>query len=69
MENNKSLKEFLSVLTELNICNIEFLSGNIKQIKFQDLDKYGKEIKDVQDLINSFSWEKNNIRVIMGFDN
>ena len=58
MKKNRSLKEFLSILTQLNICNMDFISGNIEEIRPpDDWNNYEKEIKAIQELINSFGWE------------
>ena len=58
MKKNRSLKEFLSVLTQLNIQNMDFISGNCEEIRSPDVFHiYGKEIKQVQELINSFKWD------------
>lgn len=58
VKKNRSLKEFLSVLTQLNICNMDFISGNTEEIRPSDVwHNYEKEIKAVADLINSFKWE------------
>lgn len=59
MKKNRSLKEFLSVLTQLNICNMDFISGNTQEIRPADVwHNYEKEIKAVQELINSFDWQE-----------
>ncbi len=59
MKKNRSLKEFLSVLTQLNICNMNFIDGNTEKIRPPDIwNNYEKEIKAVQEVINSFTWEK-----------
>ncbi len=37
MKKNKSMKEFLSVLTQLNIQNMDFISGNTEEIRPPDV--------------------------------
>ena len=48
----------LSVLTQLNISNMDFLSGNTQEIRPPDIwHNYEKEIKQIQELINTFEWD------------
>jgi len=62
MKKNRSLKEFLSVLTQLNISNMDFLTDKCEEIRRPDVwHNYDKEIKQIQELINSFDFgEKEN---------
>lgn len=58
MKKNRSLKEFLSVLTQLNIQNMDFISGNCEEIQPPNVfHNYENEIKQVQELINTFQWD------------
>lgn len=58
MKKNRSLKEFLSVLTALNISNMDFILGNCEEIRPPDvMHNYEREILQIQELINSFEFD------------
>lgn len=52
----RNLLGFLNVLLRLTEQNIKFIN-NKKTNEVCDLEKYIKEIKKIQDLINSFNFE------------
>lgn len=54
METQRSLKGFLKTLQKLNRANINHIDG--KEVNIILGDKYDKELKQIQDLINSFDF-------------
>lgn len=53
----KSLEGFLKVLCTLNLENLKFLTTY--DAEMPDLGEYEEECKQMQDLINSFDFVKN----------
>jgi hypothetical protein len=59
MEENKDLKEFLEVLIDMNQSNIDFIKNpNLTIYPPKLFQKYVEEIKQIQDLINTFDFVK-----------
>lgn len=52
----KTLKEFLENLNTLNQANIDYLNGKNSNIILNT--QYEEEYKAIQDLINSFNFDK-----------
>ena len=55
----KTLKEFLVILNRLNKANIAFLCGKEPRLLLLG-NKYDHEIEQIQNLINSFDFVKEN---------